>query len=112
MHREVHCILSHQTAGARFLPAQSLVHAVKGLECSGIPRSQSEPMGEHMSAWSGGVGARVTPSVSGMLLGARVQSEPACVPFPPPFCSARMRTGEGCVPQLAPFSKLFFGGVS
>lgn len=30
MRRDVHCVLGHQVAGAHPLPAQSLVHAVKG----------------------------------------------------------------------------------
>jgi len=34
-------------------------------------------------------------------------------PFPPPFsCGGTVRTGEGCIPQLVPFSKLLLGGVS
>ena len=55
--------------------------------CSGIPRSQPEPIHEHMTAWSwGGWGGRgegrATPSVSVMLLGVHVQSESAQAPPP------------------------------
>ena len=42
MHCDMHCVLGHQVVGAHPLPAQS---CCGGVECSGIPGSQPEPMG-------------------------------------------------------------------
>ena len=48
MRRDVHCVLGHQVAGAHPLPAQSLVHAVKGW-------SVVEFQGHSLNQWVGSV---------------------------------------------------------
>ena len=111
MHREVHCILSHQTAGARFLPAQSLVHAVKGLECSGFPRSQSEPMGEHVSAWSGGGGGLESPLLSQGCFLERVCSLSLCAfPFPRPSAAQECEQEKAAFLSSPLFPNCFLEG--
>ena len=82
--------------------------------CSGIPGSQPEPMGvlhECAGAWSQGWSG-ATPSVSAIL---PVQTESARVPLFAPvllFGGTTVRTGEGLILQLVPFSTLLPGGVS
>ena len=44
MRRDAHCALGHQVAGAHPLPAQSLLHAVKG--CSVV-----ELQGHSLNQW-------------------------------------------------------------
>ena len=48
MRHNVHCVLGHQVAGAHPLPAQSLVHAVKGW-------SVVEFQGHSLNQWVGSV---------------------------------------------------------
>ena len=81
--------------------------------CSGIARSQPEPVREHMSAWSWG---SLDPpflflrpsSASGSAYAVSPQGSPQ-PPLRPPrsvppfFQRSRFRSGEGCVPQLTPF---------
>ena len=48
MRRDAHCVLGQQVAGAHPLPAQSLVHAVKGW-------SVVEFQGHSLNQWVGSV---------------------------------------------------------
>ena len=98
MRGNVHCVLGHQVAEAHPLPAQSLVHAVKGwsvVEFQGHSLNQWVGYVSVWSMWMPGVGggwSGATPSVSAILL---VQSESAGPPLPPPFSPAARRYERG-----------------
>ena len=80
---------------------------------SGIPRSQSELIHKHLTAWSRGW-------LGPPFLSERCSWERVCnlslrgSPFSPILLSgdATVRMGEGHIPQLVPLSTLLPGGVS
>ena len=68
MRRDVHCVLGHEVAEAHPLPAQSLVHAVKGW-------SVVEFQGHSLNQWVG----YVSVWVPGAAVGGVVWSHPFCL---------------------------------
>ena len=56
MRRDVHCVLGHQVAGAHPLPAQSLVHAVKGWSVVEFQGHSLNQWVGYVSVWVPGAG--------------------------------------------------------
>ena len=61
MRRDAHCVLGHQVAGAHPLPAQSLVHAVKGWSVVEFQGHSLNQWVGYMSVWVPGMGGGLEP---------------------------------------------------